>query len=48
MKEIKEYPLCYFYAGISLPDVNVISIYILVETDRMKELNAEFDFNISI
>jgi hypothetical protein len=48
IKEIKEYPLYYYYADISLPDVNIIFIYIFVKTDRMKELDAEFDFNIFI
>jgi hypothetical protein len=48
IKKIKKYPLRYFCADISLSDVNVVSIYIFVKIDRMKKLDAEFDFNIFI
>jgi hypothetical protein len=48
MKKIKEYPLYCRCADISLPNINVISIYALVRIDRMKKLDTEFDFNIFI
>jgi hypothetical protein len=48
IKKIKKYLLRYLYADISPSDVNMIFIYALVKTDRVKELNAEFDFNIFI
>jgi hypothetical protein len=48
IKEIKEYPLRYRCADISLLNINVISIYTFMKIDRIKKLNAEFDFNIFI
>jgi hypothetical protein len=48
MEEIGKYPLRYFYVDISPPGANVISIYILVGINRIKELDAEFDFSIFI
>jgi hypothetical protein len=48
MKEIKKYPLRYFYADISLSGANIIFIYALVGIDRIKKLDAEFDFGIFI